>query len=421
MKLAREESINRRCNLPYKDNFQRFFSKGEITNWKRGVIKSLWLSPTEREIVRSNFISNPEISSLNEENLELFHKMVEYLQVADIKIDNGSHKVELDTEMEKVLENVDREDITQLEDRLKERETVEEILKIIRNKEYVEKKYDEILEHLSPSLSSQEFVDLILNQYEDEERVRIESINILLSILNTSQNEMSVEVERESGVTFSGLKDSIVALISRYGPFSKLENSNSDEAMKYIQTLAEKIAELFNERAITYKDLKEKKEKFCKRFYNERRESTFGHQSFDPLEIKVETLLENYEEIEGFEKRCETFPNAFWEYLNERTAYTRLQFKIDTKEGPILVKTVAGKSGSSSKRKEMSGRIRIMKFAYDNEKEEFKKRENVRATIIVLDGEWTDDYVDLLYESGWDYVCNFNKFKDVLNEIILEE
>jgi len=159
----------------------------------------------------------------------------------------------------------------------------------------------------------------------------------------------------------------------------------------------------------------QRKSTYIQRYYQDRRQITFGHQSLDPLEMVVKILIEKKEGIKEFSTRYNC-PSCISEYMNRNTAYTRMQFKIPLKDGDILIKTVAAKSGAASKRKEMSSRMRLVRLTYDRDKKEFKKR-NIFGSILIIDGEWRDEYVDLLHESGWDYICTFQSFHNVIEDI----
>lgn len=414
-RLDRELSIERQKNLPYVKKHPEFF-KSNITNWKRGVIKNLWLLPEERELVQKYLINNPSLDNIDKNLLKLIQHLVEDLQLAVIEVKDDKHFLKLDEEFSLVLMNVDKKFFETLEKRLlEERPTVREILRIIRNKSLLQSNYEEILAHfIENGLTSQAIESLIYKQHADQEKIRIDCIDILLSIIGISQNEMSVRVERASGVHFQGIKDSIVALISKYGPFSNIKNNNA--AKKYITTLSKEIIKILEEKNISLTELEERKDKYIQRYYQDRRESTFGHQSLDPLEMAIQILLENHPKVDNFDKRY-NHPSCLGEYLGKKAAYTRVQFRIRTNKGDILIKTVAAKSGASSKRKEMSSRMRIMRWTYDKNEKKFKKR-NILASILVLDGEWRDEYIDLLHEAGWDYICRLESFERVLEEIL---
>ena len=416
-KLDRKLSIERQKNLPYVKNHPEFF-KSSVTNWKRGVIKNLWLSPDERKVVQDCLADNPSLNSLDKALLELVQHLIEDLQLAVIEVKNGKHFIKLDEEFSLVLKNVDKESFETLEKRLiEERPTVRKILGVIRDKSRLQLNYEKILAYfVKNDFTSHTLENLIYKEYGDPNKIRIDCIDILLSVILISQNEMSVRVERTSGVHFQGIKDSIVALISKYGPFSNIEGN--DAAKKYITSLSKEMMKVFKEKKTDLVELEERREKYIQRYYQNRRQSTFGHQSLDPLEIAIQIFLEKYPKVDAFDTRF-NHPSCLGEYLDKKAAYTRVQFRIETDNGDILIKTVAAKSGASSKRKEMSSRMRVMRWTYDENEKSFKKR-RIFASVFVLDGQWRDEYVDLLHEAGWDYVCTFESFERVMEEIFSE-
>jgi len=202
-------SNERQKNLPYRKKNPDFFISN-IINWKRGVIKLLWLTDEERTHIKKSLISDKKINTLSEYELILTKHLIEDLQLASMKVKGDKIFFSLtDAEFISTINNIDMELLNEVEKRLlEERPTVNVLLSIIRNKNLLEISYDEIINYFTLNgYTSNSIESLIYKQFNDNNKIRIDSIDILLSIILISQNEMSVTIERNSGIHFQGIKD----------------------------------------------------------------------------------------------------------------------------------------------------------------------------------------------------------------------
>lgn len=84
------------------------------------------------------------------------------------------------------------------------------------------------------------------------------------------------------------------------------------------------------------------------------------------------------------------------------------------RDGLIYWQSAHG-SHVNDKRKELSGRARALRFSRVNEK--FCARSSVKKLVLVLDGDWRDEDLRVLSESGWDEIFYPDEMSDLLKYI----
>lgn len=72
--------------------------------------------------------------------------------------------------------------------------------------------------------------------------------------------------------------------------------------------------------------------------------------------------------------------------------------------GHTLIKWQTAFANPRDKRKELCGRAIGLRYSWDEEKQRFTPRKNIRKMILLLDGTWEQCDIDALIRSGWDEI-----------------
>jgi len=147
------------------------------------------------------------------------------------------------------------------------------------------------------------------------------------------------------------------------------------------------------------------------------------------FEIIVEHLLEdscylkskgNMWEVGGIERRNSWLTDMISKRWNGRPLQTWLEGA--SKDKRWLIKIQSAQDGhEADKTKELAGRARgmrvcIKKYNEEREHQVYEKREMPKIALL-LDGDWAQEQIDNLYESGWDWVGGAGDVDSLLSRI----
>ncbi|MFX0201740.1 MAG: hypothetical protein ACFFCW_36970 [Candidatus Hodarchaeota archaeon] len=123
------------------------------------------------------------------------------------------------------------------------------------------------------------------------------------------------------------------------------------------------------------------------------------YRSFEPVGYLVQKAL-NGAGI-GW-KMVKSHASCLSEFAGVSAGTTKVL--LTKQDPPVLIKwQSAYDKGKGHKRKELAARGTSMKFKWDRENRTFSSRDYV-AFILVLDGTWTKDDLEVLQRAGWDYI-----------------
>jgi hypothetical protein len=118
------------------------------------------------------------------------------------------------------------------------------------------------------------------------------------------------------------------------------------------------------------------------------------HQDFEPLPALIETAC-------GSMVSRTSAPSVMAE-LAGMTVQDAGRMPVFSFPGGLIFWQSVTQAGRDHKRKELSGRARALK--YTKIASRFSRRYSAQRMLLVLDGEWRDKDLKVLYESGWDEI-----------------
>lgn len=118
------------------------------------------------------------------------------------------------------------------------------------------------------------------------------------------------------------------------------------------------------------------------------------HQDFEPLPTVIETGCGH--------AVTRTKATGLMAELAKSTVQDAGQMPVYEFDGGYIFWQSATEAGRDHKRKELSGRARALRFQFASGT--FSQRPAAQRLILVLDGEWRPQDLQVLYESGWDEI-----------------
>jgi hypothetical protein len=141
--------------------------------------------------------------------------------------------------------------------------------------------------------------------------------------------------------------------------------------------------------------------------------------------LKLFTLLKLKEY--GYEILQEAVPirSCLSAYAGAKTgtADSIYTFKIKKNNLNIIVDVIAAYE-QTHKHKEMSARIRMSRYQWNEKVKNFEEFKEIDKWILVLDGPWEEltggktKFFEMLYEAGWDIITYPDQLEDILNSIM---
>jgi hypothetical protein len=136
------------------------------------------------------------------------------------------------------------------------------------------------------------------------------------------------------------------------------------------------------------------------------------YRNFEPLLWLLETELKK--QNKPYEAKT-PYPGWINEYaaVGKRSATTPF---IRVGETLIHWKSVSD-SGKSHKKKELSARARSIKYQYHPTSKTFTRRKGVTQLVLIVDGTFDNNDLQILASSGWDIIVYADQIPDLVQQL----
>lgn len=118
------------------------------------------------------------------------------------------------------------------------------------------------------------------------------------------------------------------------------------------------------------------------------------HQDFEPLPTLIDAAC-------GIKVKRVNASSIMGE-LAGKTVQDAGTMPVFAFKGGLIFWQSVTQAGRDHKKKELSGRVRALKYTKNGGT--FARRNSANRMLVVLDGEWRDQDLKVLYESGWDEI-----------------
>jgi hypothetical protein len=423
-----ENLLNSKVNtdlLPlWKKEYEKVRSRKQIrsniiirnTYFKRGLIKASFL--TDNEIETLSKYAKSSSFAMNED-IRKIRSHLEDLKLISTSMTLDGEQVQLDEELHFVLERMQPKEITSfLEFARKTYPDIEEYLFKIKDTNKLRqiiKFFCQELKGNDLSLSAKLF-RMIKNCRKNAEYLGVRSkrnwvLEICIDIIKYFKPQLRYSYDVLS-------RETNLPMIGGFSPIPMFIRGEKDLSEDYLKKISEVLANHLTSIGV---DIIEKNlDNIVKEICQQTLVTLAKHRTINLL--KLFTLLKLKES--GCKILQEHVPirSCLSAYAGARTgtADSIYTFKIE-KDGLNVIVDVIAAYEQTHKHKEMSARIRMSRYQWNEKIKNFEEFKEIDKWILVLDGPWEKitggktKFFEMLYEAGWDYVTYPDQLKNILN------
>jgi hypothetical protein len=433
-----------RKQLPKRLSMPLLTTEPEKTDFKRGLLQVLALNPWEVELLHRNHQENRDGKVYPLEKLALaggmsqldFENWWKRLELLSFKLGKcssdfiGDEMLLVDSkewrffgagkELAFVLANFPADALLEMTNNIKK--TSENLFAYVietRDMSRVDTVITFIINVLK-SNSKDVFYEALCEHFERRQflglaRERLTLLEVSMAVICTKDKRFSYDKLSK--------KSKNIELISNSNQFRRYPKLQGNPRNKKFHDASEALWKTLKK--VTYKWIEESRDEIKKTFFNRTLDGMIKQPRAG--EGALDVILK--ESIYSFAKRTSSSLVITQDFHGEISAFNRFLEKsaagINVEipyvltlpdERKILIHRVMADGGVGHKRKEFASKIRSIR--YESHANGFRLREDIFATLIVLDGNWvTPDLEDkltpfrMLTVAGWDYVV----YPDQLN------
>ena len=420
-----EQSFARKRNEKFARMAHEDFSL-KRTYFKRGVCKAVVLYGWELDLIaeleeRFSSSSLRTIASQSDSR-----KFLNHLQCLDFITERrtlAGLNYDLDEELYFALNNLGRKPISAVYRYLSQtHEGFSDYISILRDPSIAEKMFSILIE--DNTINASRIQELAIDAFrhghiESVKDGRVWPIDLLITTIRICQPRSRYSINvlcDEAGLsTFGG--------ISPVPRFIRRERALEDEKLEVISKI---LSERIN--VITRKKVLGKKQEIIKEHVTTRMSSFVKHRNINPLHALIGMWLKksNYP-FDGYpEDITEHACLSSYSEVGKQTASSTYAFRVNVKKDKyILLHQISayGKGNVGHKKLELAGRVRTVRYSWDQKNRAFVPRKDVLGHILIIDGTWDavgEDslkIIQLLYESGWDMVAYPDEMVRIFKEL----
>lgn len=380
------------------------------TFYRRGLSKCLALTAQDLLLVRGLVESRPSNRISNQS--ERIKHLVNLGFLKETPSLAGSI-LRVDEDIEFVIKNLDLNEIRKVISYLMEvhGESLKAYLTDLVNAQSVVKMLDTIIEKLKIDGINEDTLLKIFEScfekgsYHGLANGRVWPMDIILQIIRTCLDKRFSEVvlKERTRIPSSGGINPIDFYIRR------VRSINEEHLYKIAQFLSDRLNE------IGLAAIEQNSRKIIRDYLKNRVNNLVKHKSINPLHALIALRLTPFSErTTGYPSKRIYETCCFSPYVGVRknTGRTGITFSIDlpNKKRWIILSMAAYGGHEADKRKELSSRVRTLRYRWDSNLGLFMPRDDVERRILVLDGTWIkagenpEEIIEMLHEAGWDVI-----------------